>query len=69
MEDLKINALVKDALYYKFIATKAKGWIQLTDSDVKLGKKPTEVVEFLKDPENEEVLFSMLEKVEPYWNG
>jgi len=69
MEDLKINALVKDALYYKFIATKAKGWIQLTDSDVKLGKKPTEVVEFLKDPENEEVLFSMLEKVESYWNG
>jgi hypothetical protein len=68
MEDLKVNALVKDALYYKFISTKANGWIEMLDSGVKLGKKSTEVVEYLKDPENEEVLFSLLEKVENYWN-
>ena len=40
----------------------------MLDSGVKLGKKSTEVVEYLKDPENEEVLFSLLEKVENYWN-
>jgi len=68
MEDLKVNALVKDALYYKFISTKANGWIEMLDSGAKLGKKPTEVVEYFKDPENEEVLFSLMEKVENYWN-
>jgi hypothetical protein len=69
MEDLKIRALVKDALYYKFITTKANGWIEPLDSGVKLGKRPKECVAFLKNPENEEALTSLLEKVEPYWNA
>jgi hypothetical protein len=69
MEDLKISALVKDSLYYKFISTKANGFIELLDGGIKLGKKPTEVVEFLKNPEHEEVLFTIMEKVENYWNG
>ena len=69
MEDLKITALVKDALYYKFISTKSNGFIELLDGGIKLGKKPTEIVEFLKNPEHEEVLFTLMEKVENYWNG
>ena len=69
MEDLKIRALVKDCLYYKFITTKANGWIETLDSSVKLGKRPDECVAFLKNPENEEALTSLLEKVEPYWNA
>ena len=69
MEDLKIRALVKDALYYKFITTKSSGWIEPLDSGVKLGKRPNECVAFLKNQENEEVLTSLLEKVEPYWNA
>ena len=40
----------------------------MLDSGAKLGKKPTEVVEYFKDPENEEVLFLLMEKVENYWN-
>ncbi len=69
MEDLKIRALVKDCLYYKFITTKASGWIETLDSSVKLGKRPDECVAFLKNPENEEALTSLLDKVEPYWNA
>ncbi|MBE17887.1 MAG: hypothetical protein CMH79_03905 [Nitrospinae bacterium] len=69
MEDLKISALVKDLLYYKYIATKSSGWIEDLSSGIRLGKRPTEVVEFLKNPENEEMLFALLEKVEHYWNG
>ena len=69
MEDLKIRALVKDCLYYKFITTKASGWIETLDSSVKLGKRPEECVAFLKNPENEEALTSLLDKVEPYWNA
>lgn len=69
MEDLKIRALVKDALFYKYITTKSSGWIETLDSGVKLGKRPDECVAFLKNPEHEEVLESLLEKVEPYWNS
>ena len=60
MEDLKIRALVKDCLYYKF---------ETLDSSVKLGKRPEECIAFLKNPEHEEVLTSLLDKVEPYWNA
>ena len=69
MEDLKIRAVVKDALYYRFITTKAGGWIEPIDSGIRLGKRPSEVLEFLKKPENDEALTSILEKVEPYWNS
>ena len=69
MEDLKVSALVKDCLYYRFITTKAGGWIETLDSGIKLGKRQDEVVKFLKKPEQEEVLVSLLSKVESYWNA
>ena len=67
MEELKIRALVKDALYYRFITTKAGGWIEPIDSGIRLGKTPSECLEFLKNPEHEETLMAILDKVEPYW--
>ena len=67
MEELKIRALIKDALYYRFITTKAGGWIEPIDSGIRLGKTPSECLEFLKNPENEETLMTILDKVEPYW--
>lgn len=69
MEEIKIRALIKDALFYRFIATKAGGWIEPLDSGVRMGKSPSECLAFLMDPENEETLFSILDKVEPYWNS
>jgi hypothetical protein len=69
MQDLKITALVKDCMYYRFITKKAGGWIETLDSGVKLGKRQEEVVDFLKKPDQEEVLSSLLAKVEPYWNS
>ena len=67
MEELKIRALIKDALYYRFITSKAGGWIEPIDSAIRLGKTPAECLEFLKNPQNEETLMSILDKVEPYW--
>ena len=69
MEELKIRALIKDGLYYRFITTKAGGWIEPIDSGIRLGKRPAECLEFLKDPKNEESLLSLMDKVEPYWNA
>jgi hypothetical protein len=67
METLKIRALVKDSIFYRFIVPKANGWIETLDGNQKLGKNPSEVVEFLKDPINEEILSSLLNKIETYW--
>ena len=67
MEDLKIRALVKDSMFYRFIVPKSSGWIETLDGNARLGKKPSEVVEFLKDPVNEEILTNLLNKIEPYW--
>jgi len=69
MKDLKISALVKDALYYRFITRKQNGWIETLDTAVKLGKSPTEVVAFLNNPENEDSLAHIKGKVEQYWNS
>ncbi len=69
MKDLKVTAMVKDCLYYKFITKKGNGWIETLDSNVKLGKRAEEVVDFLKNPENEEVLTSLQNKLDPYWNS
>jgi hypothetical protein len=69
MKNLKISALVKDALYYRFITRKQNGWIETLDTAVKLGKSPTEVVAFLNNPENEDSLAHIKGKVEQYWNS
>jgi hypothetical protein len=68
MEDLKLRALVKDAIYYRYLSTKGNGWIEPLNGGIKLGKSPSEVVAALKKPDNEEILLSLLEKVEAYWN-
>ena len=67
MEDLKIRALIKDAMFYRFITPKPSGWIETLDSGLKLGKVPSEVLTFLKNPEHDDVLTSLMDKIEPYW--
>ena len=51
MIDLKIRALIKDAMFYRFITPKPSGWIETLDSGLKLGKVPSEVLTFLKNPD------------------
>ncbi len=67
MEDLKMRALIKDAMFYRFITPKPSGWIETLDSGLKLGKVPSEVLTFLKNPEHDDVLTSLMDKIEPYW--
>jgi V8-like Glu-specific endopeptidase len=68
METLKIRAMVKDATYYKFILTKADGFIYDSQSSALMGRTPADVVEYLKNPLNEEILVNLIKKVEKYWN-
>jgi hypothetical protein len=68
MESLKIRAIVKDANFYRFIATKADGFIYHMEKQLMMGRTPTDVAEFLKNPLNEEALVDLTKKVEKYWN-
>jgi hypothetical protein len=68
METLKIRAIVKDSHIYRFIATKADGFIYHVEKSVLLGRTLTDVVEYLKNPLNEEILVDLTKKVEKFWN-
>lgn len=68
MEALKIRAMVKDSTYYKFIATKADGFIYHMETTTMMGRTPSDVAEYLKNPLNEEILMNLTKKCEKYWN-
>lgn len=67
METLKIRAIVKDASYIKAIATRGDGFIYHLESGSVLGKTPSDVLEFLKNPLNEQILIDVQGKVEKTW--
>ena len=67
METLKIRSIVKDAAYIKVIATRADGFIYHLESGAILGKTPSDVLEFLKNPLNEQTLIDIQSKVEKTW--
>jgi hypothetical protein len=69
METLKIKAIVKDSSYYKFISTKADGFIYHMQTVTLLGRTLVDVVEYLRNPLNEEILIDLTKKVEKYWNA
>jgi len=68
MENLKIRALVKDAIYYKMIATKADGFIYHLSSATMIGRNSNDAVEFFKNPLNEQILIDVQTQVEKFWN-
>lgn len=67
METLKLRAIVKDGTYYKYLALKGDGMIYHMSSGSAMGKNTTQVVEFLKNPLNDEILKSLLKSVEEMW--
>lgn len=67
METLKLRALVKDANFYKVITIKADGYIYHVKSNAMLGKTTADVVEYLKNPLNEDILTDVTKSVEQYW--
>ena len=68
METLKIKSIVKDASYYRFISTKADGFLYDMETVTMLGRTMSDVVEYLRNPLNEEILVRLTKKVESYWN-
>jgi hypothetical protein len=68
MEELKLKAVVRDATYYKFLVSKGDGFIYHKEKGALLGRNHAEVVEYLNNPLNEEILVDLIKKVEKYWN-
>jgi len=67
-ESLKIRAIIKDASFLKAIHTKSDGYIYHMSSGSILGKNPTEIAEFLKNPLHEDILKQLSSEVEKQWN-
>lgn len=68
METLKLKSIVKDATFYKEIGIRGDGFIYHLASETSMGKNPSDVVHFLKNPLNAEILVSITKNVESYWN-
>jgi hypothetical protein len=66
-ETLKLRAIVKDATIYKIVVLKPDGFIYHGKSGAMLGKTPSEIVQYLKNPLNEEILMDIMKTVEEYW--
>lgn len=69
MEVLKLKAIVKDASQFRMITTKSDGMIYDLESGTALGRTPSDVVAFLKNPLNEEIMLKLMGNVEGMWNS
>ena len=67
MEDLKIRAMIKDAIATGLMSAKSDGYIYDKYSGEKVGKRPIEVLEFLKNPVNDETLVRFMAEIEELW--
>tara|TARA_R110000868_G_scaffold66237_2_gene197388 strand:+ start:2240 stop:3253 length:1014 start_codon:yes stop_codon:yes gene_type:complete len=68
METLKLKSIIRDATFYKMIATKPDGFIYHMESSAMMGRNPSDCVEFLRNPLNENVLITLTKAVEKFWN-
>jgi len=69
METLKLKALVKDASFYRTISLKADGMLYHSASSTMLGRNVSDVVLYLKNPLNEDMLVRIMDEIENYWNN
>lgn len=69
METLKIKSIVRDSVFFKYIINKADGFIYHTKSGSMLGRNVSDVLEYLKNPLNEDVLKDLNQACEKYWNS
>ena len=69
MNKANIEALVKDATFFRMITLKPDGMLYHTKTSSLLGRNVADVVEFVKNPLNEDLLVKILAEVESLWNN
>jgi hypothetical protein len=68
METLKLRAVVKDSAYYKLISTKSDGYFYHMKSGTVMGRNVSDVVEYLKNPMNDDIFKILNTEIEKLWN-
>jgi len=68
-EDLYIHSMIKDALAFNILTTKADGYIYEKKSSSKIATTKEGVAEFLKNPEYDEMLMGIRTEVESMLNN
>jgi hypothetical protein len=69
METLKIKSIVRDSSFFKYIISKADGYIHHAKTGTMLGRNVSDVVEHLKNPLNEDILNDLSSSVEKVWKS
>ena len=69
METLKIKSIVRDSVFFKYIINKADGYIYHSKTNSMLGRNVSDVIEYLKNPLNEDVLIDLNKACEKFWNS
>ena len=69
METLKIKSIVRDSVFFKYIINKADGYIYHAKTNSMLGRNVSDVIEYLKNPLNEDVLTDLNKACEKFWNS
>ena len=69
MENLKIRSIIKDSSFFKYIITKADGHIYHAKKNVLLGRNVSDILEYLKNPLNEDILNDLTKSCETYWKS
>jgi hypothetical protein len=69
METLKIKSIVRDSSFFKYIISKADGYIYHAKTGSLLGRNVSDVIEHLKNPLHEDILHDLNSSVEKVWNS
>jgi hypothetical protein len=67
IEDLKLNCIIKDACFHRYIISKPDGMMYEASQNVMMGRSPSDLLEYLKNPTNQDMLDLLMEKVERLW--
>lgn len=68
VKELKLLAMIKDAVYYKVITPKSDGYMYHHATQSMLGKNTNDVSEYLANPMNDDILRQITEVIESEWN-
>ena len=69
METLKIKSIVRDSSFFKYIISKPDGYLYHAKSNSLLGRNVSDVIEYLKNPLNEDILKDLNTACEKFWNS
>lgn len=67
MEELKIRAILKDAMHFKKVQLKADGLLYHSKTNSMMGRNIEDAVEFVKNPLNKDIVDYLIDDVEKLW--